>query len=275
MRQEAFDALDNYIASPKHGPFLLTAAVGLGKTMLLANYVKKLKKNHPAVYARFCGASDLSSEPFSLWKSIFDEAEIECPEALDELRRNLSGLLEELSQKGGAVILLDAINQLPDGLEMLSWISRPLPDGIKLIVSFASNDQIVEYIEKAKLNQNVTLFALSPFETTADKELLIEGFLRKYLKALDDDHINVICSLQGSENPLFLKILLSELRMFGAYKQLSTKIKNYGSNPREAFDHALERLENDPAYVAIAPIEAVSYLFSLLSYARNGLSGMS
>jgi WD40 repeat protein len=70
-----------------------------------------------------------------------------------------------------------------------------------------------------------------------------------------------------------LKVVLSELRVFGAYGNLTAKIhSDFGDNPVSAFARVLERLENDPAYSPIDPERAVPMLFGLLAHARRGLS---
>ena len=81
-RKGDFSELEYYIHSESNRIFVLTAAAGLGKTTLLANYIAKPKNDGHRVYARFCGASDLSAEQYSLWKSILDEAGIDCPATL-------------------------------------------------------------------------------------------------------------------------------------------------------------------------------------------------
>jgi predicted AAA+ superfamily ATPase len=89
-RKGDFDALDGYLNNESDSIFILTAAAGLGKTTLLANYVTKLKSDRRKVFARFCGASDLSTDQYTLWKSIFDEAEVDCPPTMAELRRDIA-----------------------------------------------------------------------------------------------------------------------------------------------------------------------------------------
>jgi WD40 repeat protein len=272
-RDGDFDKLNEYIDGSHNSLFLLTAPAGLGKTMLLANYTNWLINKKQKVYARFCGASDLVSDTYSLWKSIFEEAHIKSPPTLDELRQDISRLMETLA--GGqdrCVIIIDAINQLPNGLDMFAWLPHILPDGLRLIISFKEDEISLPLIEQLKKKGNIRITSIRPFTEDSDKHALISAFLEKYLKALDNEYISVICNLPASENPLYLKIVLSELRVFGAFKQLETEIKHFGNNPLEAFNSILDRLENDTAYSAIEPKKAVPFLFGLLSCARNGLS---
>jgi hypothetical protein len=269
-REEIIGKLDEYINKDTgNSIFLLTAKAGLGKTMLLANYVKQLTDNKRTVYARFCGVSDLSSEQYSLWKSIFYEAGITAPGTLNELRQSITKLFEELSQKNEAIIVIDAINQIQGGLEMLSWLPHQLPSGIKLIISVKEDEETESIIQKPEENNRLSL---PLYKGKKKKKKLIDEYLKKYLKALDNVHIKIIRRLPASNNPLFLKILLHELKMFGDFKKLKTEIKRYGKDPQKAFTAVLERLESDPAYNVISPNESVPFLFGLLASSRKGLS---
>ena len=271
--------LNEYIAGInciKNAPLLLTANAGLGKTTLLAHWVQESRENGKCVFARFCGVSDLASEQYCLWESILHERNIQAPPTLDELQQKIVPLLREFSAKGKTVIVIDAIDQLTDGLNMLSWIPRSLPDNLTLIISAKQRD------DESVLDAYKSIFnhvPLLPIDENRKKEL-IGKYLEKSLKALDDVHIAEICGMnpenktqqKASENPLYLKILLSELRIFGAFKQLGDQIKQYGHTPLDAFIQVLKRLENEQTYDTIPPKEAVPYLFGLLCCARHGLT---
>ena len=145
------------------------------------------------------------------------------------------------------------------------------PANIKLIISI-----------KQKIEKEITGFEaipLTPIENES-KRKLIAKYLAKNLKELDKTHIDFICGEkpenkrreEASANPLYLKILVSELRQFGAFEQLGEQIERFGETPVEAFGFVLEKLENEQAYDVIEPSKAVPFLFGLLSCARRGLS---
>jgi len=274
------EQLDGYIEGVnyiKNIPLLLTANAGLGKTTLLAQWVKESRENGKCTFVRFCGISDLASEQYDLWDSIFHERNIQAPSTLDELQQKIEQLLLEFSAKGDAIIVIDAIDQLPDGLNMLSWIPRSLPDNLFLIISAKSRDDEFSLLETHKSVFNHV--SLLPVDEAKKKEL-IGKYLEKSLKALDDVHIAEICGInpenkaqqKASENPLYLKILLSELRIFGAFKQLGDQIKQYGNTPFDAFIQVFKRLEDEQTYDTLPPKEAVPFLFGLLCNARHGLT---
>ena len=55
------------------------------------------------------------------------------------------------------------------------------------------------------------------------KSLSVRLFLE-----LDDVHEDMLIHSQGADNPLFLKIVLSELRQFGSYQSLTAYRDNFG-----------------------------------------------
>jgi len=102
---------------------------------------------------------------------------------------------------------------------------------------------------------------------------LARVYLGQYLKELDERHLDHLIRSEGAENPLYLKIVLAELRVFGSFATLGEKIRgDFGDTPVTAFDSVLSRLESDPAYAALPPQRAVPLMFGLLAHSRYGLT---
>ncbi len=250
---------------------LLAAQAGLGKTTLLAHFVGRMREKQ-TVYYRFCGVSDLSNEQYSLWESIFRQAEIDCPQTMDELKRDMPGLLSKLAGKEGALVIIDGVNQIRGGMDMLSWLPHELPQGVKMILSTKADERTESLILALENSGTIAVKRISPVQSIEQKERMIDKFLERYLKSLDQSQLNTICALPYSGNPLFLKILLHELRRFGSFKQLEAEIARYGTTPISAFNAVLERLENDSSFDVLAPEVFVPTLFGLLACSRSGLS---
>ena len=445
--------LDAYVKSDDNKICLVSAEAGLGKTMLLAAFANNFYNvddyKNKRLYKRFCGGSDLSSQTYSLWKSIIDEAKIDnkeiYPKNIVDLRRNINDILKEMAKDEDVVIVIDAINQMEDGMEMLNWFGE-LPKNLKLIISVKevniedTDDKSEEEIEKDikyhnkleiikkkntisdkssfvldkldhekekfivnivnaitdyadsgdsgicvvnsdltydkslifhifndkyagnvknfrciyneksacprdKLKKSVrefggqkTIFDVCEIsgnaesikskleshiselsddeivivdlmsndskllkelndikypsktvigvkrtdftfdnmykkielnELDAEKNGIIKSYLSNYLKELDEREIHDICNFKGSTNPLFLKILLAELRVFGSFDQLKDEIVSFGDSPFTAFTHVFERLEEDEK-VRGDNLEIAKPLFSLLATSRDG-----
>ena len=124
-----------------------------------------------------------------------------------------------------------------------------------------------------QMQGQVHIFDVKAFEDLDDRRKLVKAYLSQYLKDLDEQHLETLIQSPGAENPLFLKIILSEMRIFGAFANLGEKIRlDFGRTPITSFQGVLQRLENDPAYSPIDPKIAVPLLFRLLSHARQGLT---
>ena len=286
-RSDIESKLNDYLSGKINKALLLTAEAGLGKTTLLAQYVKQDNADSrfgekKGLY-RFCGVSDLTSDIYTLWDSICKQIGIETPESYEKLSQNIFSLLNQIVDRGYYHIVIDAVNQLSDGEKMLDWFPPALPAGLKVIFSL----KVTENTQPKPALWETQFYPL-PVGRLSDftvKKCLIEQFLRRYLKAFDEQQIADICGVSYvngrqvqtenhvSDNPLFLKILLHELLFFGSFKQLPSEILSYGHSPIEAFTGILKRLERERnAYVDITPEQSVPFLFGLLAHARNGLS---
>ncbi|WP_407421033.1 DUF4062 domain-containing protein [Methanobrevibacter sp.] len=312
------DILSKYVEDEDENRICLVSSdAGFGKTMLLANFANMLEaksendQNQKTIYKRFCGASNLSSKAFLLWDTIIRESEIDkevdfkAPSNIDELKKSIKDILDRISKKGKSVIIIDAVNQMPDGLEMLKWLPAPETSNLKIIISCKEDDEDEYYAKKLKSiksrdafcgyfeegheddlgrdykNYSFKLKALEDCEN--EKTKIINSYLKNYLKELDKEDIKTICGFEASKNPLFLKVLLSELRVFASFEKLKDEIQQFTKNdfeenpdsdnkgsPKTAFNHVLERLEADEEFAEGEPL--VPLIFSLLANARVGLS---
>jgi WD40 repeat protein len=279
-----FDDLDAYVNNDTHQLFVLTAPGGMGKSSLLATWVDRYRtqiknRNGESIHFRFIGQSDRSTTVYSLLNLLMRELKEtkgkipeEIPDDPQKLRQELVNLLESAGKTGKTVIVLDAINQLESGLSDLVWLPYQLPQNIKLIVSFKRGEPDAETLLK-QLHGQAIISEVKPFENLEHRKQLVDKYLEQYLKQLDRHLLEVLIQTPGASNPLYLKVVLSELRVFGAFANLGEKIhSDFSETPVSAFNAVLNRLENDPAYSAIHPKEAVPLLFGLLAHARHGLS---
>jgi hypothetical protein len=285
-RQGDFDELEAYIEGDSDRLFVLTAPGGMGKSTLLANWINRRqarldREAGETLHYRFIGQSDGSTTVDSLLRILLQELQEtagklgeEIPADPKELRQKWPELLEAVGQRGPTVLVFDALNQLETGLADLRWLPRKLPAGIKVIASFKRGEEGAERLfEELSGEGEAQLAEVKPFASENDRKKLVEAYLSQYLKELDERHLEELIRSEGAENPLFLKVVLSELRVFGAFASLGEKIReDFGTDPVSAFDAVLARLERDPAYSAVPPTEAVPLLFGLLAHSRRGLS---
>ena len=297
-------ALDEYADSDDTRLFALAAAGGIGKTTLLANWIANRRERDDVVFCRFIGVGDRSSSVDSLLASLLDELqeagriESEIPPDPRKLREKLPELLAECGKHGRAVIVIDALNQLDSGLGDLDWLPRAMPMGLKMVVSFktgtpAADDLLARWRSPPRPAQrgeadaqsaagegphattpaaDVRIHECRGFDNIADRKALVTGYLERHLKELDQSHLETLVTVPGAENPLYLRVVLGELRVFGAFGQLREKLAHdFGTTPVEAFAGVLRRLETDPAHAAIPPATSVPLIFGFLAHAHGGL----
>jgi hypothetical protein len=277
-----FDALNGYLAGGETRPFALTAYAGMGKTSLLAHFIEtyQVKSANESVHYRFIGGSDDSVGVERLVRSLLAELNAQgkirsgIPNDTTDMLNKLPDLLKEAGQNGKTILVVDALNQLESGMSDLSWIPDALPENVKLVVSFKRGDKDAEeyYAEHAK-NQTMVLHGVKPFDSMDDRKKLVTAYLGQYFKELDEPRIEALISADGAGNPLFLKIALSELRVFGVHNDLSAMIRNsFGDTPVSAFGAVLSRMESDPAYAELSPAVSLPHVFGWLAHSKYGLA---
>ena len=275
-RKGDFSLLDNFVNSNKK-LFVLTSKAGSGKSALLANWVYNYRigtennadEGPDSLHFRFVGASDRSNTVHNLLrlllreiKEVAGKLDGEIPDDPLKLRNLAPELLRNIHEKGKTIIVIDALNQLETGLFDLAWLPRDLPSHVRLIVSFKSGEKNGNAVyESFSKDPGIVLEEVKPFNME-DRKRLVAGYLSQYLKDLDQRHINTLVDSHAAENPLYLKIMLSELRVFGSFSNLGLKIKaDFGDDPLSAFVGVLRRLEGDPAYSPHQPQAGSSAYF--------------
>ena len=276
-RPGVFDALDAY-AEAAHGTalLLLRAPSGMGKSALLARWIER-RPAHETICFRFIGASDRSTTVHSLLSSLLGELTargrltVAIPRDPLKLREAFPRLLG--SCEGGRIVLvLDALNQLDTGLRELDWLPRALPPKVRLVVSFKTDDPAAASAAASILAGGAIAGEVVPFDSLDDRRALVRAFLSQYLKELEAQHLEALIHASGAHNPLFLKIALAELRVFGAFDKIASKVsRDLGDTPVSAFRAVLGRLAGDAAHTVVPPGMAVPFVFGLLAHARNGL----
>ncbi len=266
--EEALMALINEEAST---PVMLLADAGCGKTSLLAQIIHLLKDEHK-LYYRFVGttpqsfrAGDLAASLISQWIKDGLLPEEDGRHSADEQALLFSNLMVKAGKQQPFTLVLDGMDQLLGGMRE-GFLPRALPDGCKLVFSLRSD---AEYIP----DKNVRVHPLGMMTERADKEKMIKGYLNTFLKDVDEAQLEQIISMAGSSNPLYMKIILNELRQHGSFDTLFEMLsKNYGTTPMEAFCQVILRIKKQLADQGISENFA-DVFFGGLACTREGLDG--
>ena len=273
-RQSYYDRLDEH-ARGAGPPLVVLGESGSGKSALLSNWALRYRSARPEemVLMHFIGATPYSADWAAMLRRIMGEfkrrfdIQHEIPDKPDELRVAFANWLHMAAAKGRAVLILDALNQIEDrdGAPDLLWLPPETPSDIRLILSTLPGRPLDNLKQRGW-----PAMQIEPLDTGERKDL-ITAYLAQHAKRLNQTSVGRISSANQTENPLYLRALLDELRVFGIHEKLDERIEYYLSATTipALFDKILERYEEDYQRDRVG---IVRDSMCLLWAARRGLS---
>jgi nephrocystin-3 len=246
-------ALDDALAQGKQR-ILVEGASGGGKSALIANWLENRAKKHrkELVHVHYLGATAEASDPQALVRRLV-EAIKRLTESAEEIPSDPQALYDSLStwlaiahahagkRKTKVLIVLDALNGLRD-LQDLRWFPEFLPERVRMVVSCLPGQVHEALLTKGDWHR----VEVSPLDSDKARDLFV-AYLRRYNKELPDSLLNQALSHSLSTNPLFLRTLAEELRLFGVHEQLKDQLAHYLTSKTvdDLFERVLERVEED------------------------------
>lgn len=282
-RQEYFDRLDNHAAANDTQPLVILGESGSGKSALLANWVARYRQAHPdaLVLQHYIGATSYSADWAAMLRRLISEfkrrlgIQQDIPDQSDALRSAFPNWLYMAGAKVAAtpsshsskiIIVLDALNQLEDrdGAPDLVWLPPVMPENVRLIVSTLPGRPLDE-IQK----RHWPTFKVDSLNERERLKLLWR-FLRQSGKRLSKARRRRIACAPQSANPLYLRVLLDELRMVRTHEELEERIGDYlkAESPYALYEKVIARWEKDYE----GDSDMVGDTLSLLWAARRGLT---
>ena len=225
-----YEVLDKWLADEDCHQFVVTGASGLGKSALIANWLKEKLTDNNCEYNiiyHFTGNGGSESSSEHITKSIANEIKDIYGWEDDELgpETKLEDLFIKVSAEGGKplLIVIDAINQIVDvdNAKLLNWLPVPTK-GIKILFSTLEDDRTMEVFK----HRDYPIFTLQPLDIERRSQL-VRSYLKLYAKSLTEQQVHRIATDSQCENTLVLKTLLDELINFGIYEKLDERIEYY------------------------------------------------
>jgi len=286
--KEYFDRLNNHIAS-EGPPLVLIGESGSGKSALLANWAQEYRESHPEAFliCHYIGSTPDSADYVQLLRRIMEEIqqryepetkkeedlsritgeESTIPTAPQKVVEAFPLWLAKAAAKGKFILVLDALNQLEDrdNAPDLGWLPWSFSPNVRLIVSTLPGRSL-----EALKKRNWPEINIRPMEKDEQRKYIIE-YLRQYRKELSTHQIEKIIKEEQASNPLYLRTLLEELRVFGIFEELENKIEHYlqARTIARLFALVLERLEKDYERERKGLVKEVT---TLIWASRRGLS---
>jgi len=280
-RKEYFNLLNKHVEG-NSSPMVVLGESGSGKSALLANWALQYRERinqqvasvlQPLILMHFTGASPYSTDWATMLRRIMGEFKRrfdigdKIPDRPDELRSAFTNWLHMAAAKGKVILILDGLNQLEDrdGALDLIWLPPHIPDNIRLILSTLPGRPLDELRKRCW-----SVLEVTPLDET-ERQKLITQYLGLYRKSLNPVQVKRIASATQSSNPLYLRVLLEELRVYGDYDTLNERMSYYleANTVSGLYSKVLSRYEED--YERDRP-GLTRDTMSLLWAARRGLS---
>ena len=286
LGQQYVDQLEELICANEQ-KILITGDSGSGKSALIANWMEQHRKSNPTdvVYAHHLGCSNDANAIRPLLGRMLDTASkllkdaelitepIQVPQDWWELTAKVAETLQDLGRwclktSHRWIWVLDGLDRLAEeDQQALPWLPLLIPEGVSVVIS-ALNCQARAIVQKREFQ----LLEIGPLLRN-EQEQLIETYLERYTKKLDADRLQQILACELASSPLFLRVLLEELRQCGRFETLKDQIEGY-IRPKadgllvvsDLYERVLERLEND------CGVEPVRRALTALWASRAGLS---
>lgn len=270
-QQENFDRLDSFLAGDERY-LVVTGNSGIGKSALIANWLKHLDRKPDTGYNVIChfvgnhlGGNGyhevlhhISDEIFEL----YDGMEVRTGYYDENPEEKAQRYMIEAVQKGdrSMLIVIDGINQIDDHdqAKLLNWLPQSAQK-VKYLFSTVQDDETMETF----IRRGYPRYTVKPLQR---KEEFIRDYLALVGKKLDKGQTERIQYSEITENTLVLKTLLDELICFGSFNKLDQRINFYltASSIPDFFTKILQRLDDD--------YECAREVLSLIAVSEHGLS---
>ena len=147
----------------------------------------------------------------------------EIPADPGQLRHAFGEQLRAAEGKGTAVLVIDAPNQMEDaeGGPDLAGLPESLPSNIRLLLSTLPGQP-----RDAARQRHWPTMEVEPFSPD-ERRRLVRDFLATYARSMSAARIDRLAAAPQCNNPLFLSVLLDELRLFGVHERLDERIGHY------------------------------------------------
>jgi len=245
---------------------LIEGSSGVGKSALIANFFKAWSHSHPKhlVHVHYLSANADAADPSALVRRLVEfiqrrtESSVDIADEPQQLMDSLPQWLATASswarrRQTRLIIVLDSLSSLT-ALPDLRWWPSYLPPSVSMVVSCLPG-QILDALKtkvdagpgylrpRIQLWQSISVRPLSRPQTAE----LLGSYLTRFNKKLPNDMVRQVQAHPHSSNPLFLRTLAEELRVFGVHEELQRTLDRalVSQTVDDLFEFVLQRVEGD------------------------------
>jgi hypothetical protein len=264
-------------APPLPSARVILGESGSGKSALLAAWLARRMED--VVFFHFTGATPASCSGSSILRRLLTTlrqrgvvaASEAIPQSDEAMVQALPMWLERLSEQGGGILLVDAVNQLSSAHDReLWWWPEQWPANVRIVISTLAGDSLREMQSRSWIREDLVIH-VHPLQTE-EKHSIMDFYLRLFTRALEPRIQKQILDASQTANPLFLRTVLEELRLRAHHTTLESNLATMLSCPDLAalFVHVLKNLERDfspPEHQDLVP-----RALGLMGAAQRGLT---
>lgn len=226
-----YNALEEWLNDKDNSHLVITGASGLGKSALIANWIKKIQQEEQCLELVYTfvgqgyGTGDIVNLMAYINKEICEKYQLK--NTLNEYRKSfrntemcLSNTLNLIQNSNRRLlIIVDGIDHIIGHANCILFES----DFIKIKILITKSDKRIEDVRFPKNTKQIELRNLNK----ENKRLLVTKYLRSFGKSLTSDQLERIVCNPNTDNTLLLRNLLDELICCGYYETLDSLIDNY------------------------------------------------
>lgn len=249
------------LLTQKKPRILITGPSGGGKSALLANTFANHRSSTCHVFEHYLAASSDAADASALVRRLIEfiqrvtGQQEPLPNDTDTLFESLPLWLASASRHAKRhrcrwIFVFDALNNLSSYRD-LRWLPEHLPSGIQMVVSCLDGEVLQALTAKSDWLQ----IEVEPLKGKAQAEFFT-SYLKRYVKTPPLDLLEKVLAHPLASNPLWLKTLAEELRVFGSHEELEQRLATLLGPPHgkeatepaevnDLFDHVLQRFETD------------------------------
>ncbi len=250
---------------------------GSGKSALLAAWIARQKD--AVVFFHFTGATASSVSGSSVLRRLLETLRKRgvvpltesVPQTDERMVIILPQWLERLSERGGGILLFDAVNQLASARDReLWWWPERWPENIRVVFSTLPGDSLREMERRGWTVPE--LLVRIPLLQRGEKRSIMNLYLSLFSRALDLRLQDRLLAAPQAANPLFLRTVLDELRLRSRHEDLEENLDAMLKchDPAALFVHVLKNLEQD-----FTPPEHPGLIHRALGLMGAALRGLS
>ena len=261
---ERYQTALNKLLDTEEPRIVVEGASGGGKSALLANFLEAYRKCRPRhlVHEHYLGASTDAADPHALVRRLIEFIQratgstAEIPGDPQKLMDSLPIWLATASawaskRRTRFIFVLDSLNSLTDQQD-LRWWPAFVPKGVTMLVSCLSGPvmdslkgktEALPGHDKPPKWKTLTVRPL----TKAQSATLLNTHLAQFNKKLPSKMVKQVQAPLLSTNPLFIRTLAEELRLFGVHEELQKRLDHYLTSQTidDLFERVLQRIEKD------------------------------